>query len=94
MSLTFEWDPDKAAQNLRRHGVSFEEASRAFREPLSRTIHDPDHSDDEDRFLLLGESEPGRLVVVAHTYRGRRVRIISARVARRRERKTYEEDPP
>lgn len=93
MSLTFEWDPEKAAQNLLRHGVSFEEASRAFRDPLSRTIHDPDHSDDEERFLLLGEVEPGRLLVVAHTDRGRRVRIISARVAGRRERKTYQEDP-
>ena len=93
MSLTFEWDPEKAAQNLRRHGVSFEEASRAFGDPLSRTIHDPDHSDDEDRFLLLGEADPGRLLVVAHTERRNRIRIISARVAGRRERKTYEEDP-
>ena len=93
MSLTFEWDPEKAAQNLSHHGVSFEEASRAFRDPLSRTIHDPDHSEDEDRFLLLGESGPGRLLVVSHTERGRRVRIISARVAGRRERKTYQEDP-
>lgn len=93
MSLTFEWDLGKAAENLRRHGVSFEEASQAFRDPLSRTIHDPDHSDEEHRFLLLGESEAGRLLVVAHTDRGRRVRIISARVAGRRERKTYQEDP-
>jgi uncharacterized DUF497 family protein len=93
VSLTFEWDPEKAAQNLRRHGVSFEEASRTFRDPLSRTIHDPDHSDDEDRFLLLGQAETGRLVVVSHTYRGRRIRIISARVAGHRERKTYEEGP-
>jgi uncharacterized DUF497 family protein len=93
VSLTFEWDPDKAAENLRRHGVSFEEATRAFGDLLSRTIHDPDHSEDEDRFILLGESEPGRLVVVAHTDRGSRVRIISARLAGRRERKTYQEDP-
>ena len=93
MSLTFEWDPEKAAQNLRRHGVSFEEASRAFRDPLSRTIHDPDHSDDGARFFLLGQADPGPLVVVSHTYRGRRIRIISARVAGHRERKTYEEDP-
>jgi uncharacterized DUF497 family protein len=93
VSLTFEWDPDKAAENLRRHGVSFEEASRAFGDPLSRTIHDPDHSENEDRFILLGESEPGRLLVVAHTDRGRRVRIISARMAGRREWKTYQEEP-
>jgi uncharacterized DUF497 family protein len=93
VSLTFEWDPEKAAQNLRRHKVSFAEAAQAFRDPLSRTIHDPDHSDEEDRFLLLGESEPGRLLVVAHTDRGHRVRIISARVAGRRERKNYQEDP-
>jgi uncharacterized DUF497 family protein len=93
VTLTFEWDPEKAAQNLRHHGVSFDEASRAFRDPLSRTIHDPDHSEDEDRFLLLGESGSGRLLVVAYTERGGRIRIISARVAGRRERKTYQEVP-
>jgi uncharacterized DUF497 family protein len=72
--------------------VSFEEASSAYRDLLSRTVPDPDHSEGEQRFLLLGESEAGRLLVVAHTDRGHRIRIISARVAGRRERKNYEED--
>ena len=93
MSLTFEWDPMKAGENLRRHGVSFEEASTAFQDPLSRTIHDPDHSDEEDRFLLLGQTDRGQLVVVSHTERGSRIRLINARIAERRERKTYEDDP-
>ena len=93
MSLTFEWDPMKAGENLRRHGISFEEASTAFQDPLSRTIHDPDHSDEEDRFLLLGQTDRGRLVVVSHTERGSRIRLINARIAERRERKTYEDDP-
>ena len=93
MSLTFEWDSMKAGENLRRHGISFEEASTAFQDPLSRTIHDPDHSDEEDRFLLLGQTDRGRLVVVSHTERGSRIRLINARIAERRERKTYEDDP-
>jgi len=93
VSLTFEWDSMKAGENLRRHGISFEEASTAFQDPLSRTIHDPDHSDEEDRFLLLGQTDRGRLVVVSHTERGSRIRLINARIAERRERKTYEDDP-
>lgn len=92
MSLSFEWDPAKAASNLKKHGVSFEEATTAFSDPLSLTIHDPDHSDDEDRFILLGASEGGRMLVVVHAERGRdRIRIISARPATRRERKYHEE---
>ena len=92
MSLTFEWDREKAAENLRRHGVSFGEATSAFGDPLSRTIDDPDHSEDEERFILLGESARGRLLVVVHAERGDRIRLISARIAGRRERKTYQED--
>ena len=87
----FEWDDDKAKQNIRKHGVSFEEASSVFADPLALTIPDPLHSEEEDRFVTLGESHRRRLVVVASTDRGAAVRIISARVATRRERKDYEE---
>jgi uncharacterized DUF497 family protein len=88
--VRFEWDPEKARRNLSRHGISFEEAASAFADPLSLTIYDPDHSDDEDRFILVGVTRAGRLVVVAHTDRRSLVRIISARIATRRERTTYE----
>jgi uncharacterized DUF497 family protein len=67
--VNFEWDPRKAASNLRKHRVSFEEAATAFGDPLSITIGDPDHSEDEQRFLLLGMSHAGRLLVVAHAER-------------------------
>jgi len=87
--LIFEWDPDKAHANLAKHGVSFEEAATAFADPLSFTRFDPDHSAHEDRFLLLGATQSGRLVVVAHTDRGESIRIINARLASRRERRTY-----
>jgi uncharacterized protein len=93
MALLFEWDPNKAESNLVKHGVSFDEASTAFRDVLSITIDDPLHSEDEDRFVLLGTSSRNRLLVVAHTERGDRIRIISARPATRRERLRYEEDP-
>jgi uncharacterized DUF497 family protein len=89
--LIFEWDPAKALANLERHGVSFEEAATAFGDPLSLTRHDPDHSDDEDRFALLGLTSGGRLVVVVHTDRDERTRIISARPATALERRTYEQ---
>ncbi len=91
MSLAFEWDAKKAKQNLKKHGVSFEEASTVFGDPLARTIHDPLHSGEEDRFVSLGESRRGRLLAVAFTERGEKIRIISARLATRRERKDYEE---
>lgn len=91
MPIRFEWDPNKARRNLAKHGVSFGDAATAFGDPLSLTIFDPDHSDDEDRFILLGLTSAGRLVVVAHVERGAGVvRIISARLATRRERRTYE----
>jgi len=85
----FEWDPEKALTNAAKHGVTFEEAVTAFGDPLSLTIFDPDHSDDEDRFVLLGYTLQGRLVVVIHTDRDGVVRIISARLATRRERRSY-----
>jgi uncharacterized DUF497 family protein len=94
MELRFQWDPRKAAANLRKHRVSFEEAATAFADPLSLTIPDPDHSAGEARALLLGLSERGRLVVVAHAERGAEIRIISARLADRHERRDYEEDSP
>ena len=87
--MRFEWDPEKARRNLSKHGVSFEDAATAFADPLSITRFDPDHSDDEDRFLLLGATHAGLLVVVAHTDRDDSLRIISARMASRRERRTY-----
>jgi uncharacterized DUF497 family protein len=85
----FEWDPAKAERNLAKHGVSFEEAVTAFSDPLSLTVFDPDHSADEDRYVLQGVSSVGRLLVVAHTDRATRIRIISARLATRRERRSY-----
>jgi uncharacterized protein len=91
MSLEFEWDEDKARKNLKKHGVSFKEASTVFADPLALTIPDPVHSEDEDRYITLGESYRRRLLVVVSTERGDRIRIISARVATRRERKDYEE---
>ena len=78
MSLAFEWDNKKAKQNLKKHGVSFEEASTVFCDPLARTIQDPLHSVEEDRFVNLGESQSRRLLVVVFTERGDRIRIISA----------------
>lgn len=92
VGVNFEWDPQKAVGNVRKHGVSFEEAATAFGDPLSVTIGDPDHSEDEQRFLLLGMSHAGRLLVVAHVDRDETVRIISARLASRHERQTYQED--
>jgi len=89
--MEFEWDPDKAARNLAKHGVTFAEAGTVFGDPLAMTYFDPDHSEGEDRFLTFGHSNEGRLLVVSHADRGTRTRIISARVATRREGKFYEE---
>jgi len=88
--LLFEWDPNKAAQNIRKHGVSFEEAATAFGDPLSITIFDPLHSIDEDRFVLIGMSNRNRLLVVVHTDRNDKIRIISARRATKKEKRQYE----
>jgi uncharacterized DUF497 family protein len=92
MGLLFEWDPKKARQNIKMHGISFDEASTAFRDPLSITIDDPLHSKGEERLVLIGESLRGRLLVVVHTERGDSVRIISARLATNKERLRYEEN--
>ena len=91
MALTFEWDPVKERANRRKHGVSFDEASTVFGDPLSFTIGDPLSSSGEQRFIILGMSFRGRLLVVAHTERHDRIRIISARPASRGEREQYEE---
>lgn len=88
--MKFEWDPDKAAENLKKHGVGFPEATTVFADPLELTIRDPDHSDGEARFLSLGMSTANRLVVVAYTEREDKIRIIHARVAAPKERRAYE----
>jgi len=91
--LEFVWDRDKAAANLAKHGVDFEDATTAFDDPLSITVRDPDHSEREERFLLIGQSKSGRLLVIAHTEIGTEIRLINARAATRRERQKYEEEP-
>lgn len=91
MPYQFEWDSDKAEANLLKHGVSFAEAVTVFGDPLSVLLPDPDHSEGEERYLVLGQSAQGRLLVVAFVERPPRTRIISARLATRRERKDYEE---
>ena len=91
MPLGFEWDDDKAKSNLAKHGVGFEEAATVFADPLSWTIPDPAHSQVEDRFVIIGSSYHGKLLVVVHTERGDNIRVISARRASRQERKAYEE---
>ena len=90
--LLFEWDPNKAKENLKTHGVSFDEASTAFGDTLSLVIYDPLHSEQEDRFVLIGNSHKNRLLVIVHTERADRVRLISARKATKKERKQYEEN--
>ena len=90
--LRFEWDPNKAKENLETHGVSFDEASTAFRDTLSLAIYDPLHSEEEDRFVLIGSSHRNRLLVIVHTERGDNIRLLSARNASKKERKQYEEN--
>jgi uncharacterized DUF497 family protein len=89
--MDFAWSRTKAAGNERKHGVSFREAITVFGDALSLTAYDPDHSDSEDRFITMGTSAAGRLLVVVHADRDERTRIISAREATRRERKDYED---
>ncbi|MBI2977020.1 MAG: BrnT family toxin [Chloroflexi bacterium] len=89
--MEFEWGPAKADKNLAKHGVSFIEAATVFADPLSVVFDDPDHSGDENRFIIVGTSIRRRLLVVAHTDRSDRTRIISAREATNSERQFYEE---
>ena len=92
MKPTYEWEEKKAEQNLRKHRVAFDEAETVFDDPLAITVRDPDHSEDEERFIDIGQSDKGRILVVSYTERGRRTRLIMARLATRRERKKYEEE--
>ena len=89
--MQFEWDPKKAAANERKQKVSFHEAATVFADPLAISFSDPDHSIDEDRYITFGSSRLARLLVVSHTPRGDRTRIISARLTTRQERRIYEE---
>ena len=91
MDFGFEWDPDKAEANERKHGVTFDEAGTVFGDPFARTRLDPLHSIGEERWVTLGQSEQGRLLVVVHTDEGEIIRIISARPATGHERRTYAE---
>ncbi|MCX6581982.1 MAG: BrnT family toxin [Candidatus Aminicenantes bacterium] len=88
--MQFEWDPKKARQNIKKHGVSFDEAVTAFYDPLSATFSDPDHSVGEQRYITIGFSSQGLLLVVAHAERKKNIRIISARPATAHERKKHE----
>ncbi len=89
--MRFEWDPEKAKLNLKKHAVSFAEAATVFYDPLSATFDDPEHSEGEQRFITVGVSSRAGLLVVAHTERGNSIRIINARVATAHERKKHEQ---
>jgi uncharacterized protein len=88
--MQFEWDRQKAKNNIKKHRVSFDEAVTIFYDPLSASFHDPAHSIGEDRFIIIGHSSHGRLLVVSYTERGKTIRIISARTATALERKRHE----
>lgn len=89
--MQFEWDPKKAEQNLKKHGISFGEAVTVFYDPLSATFDDPGHSLDEQRYITIGFSSQGHILLVAHAERGKTIRIISARLATAHERKKHEQ---
>jgi uncharacterized protein len=88
--MKFEWNDDKAVRNLSKHGVSFDEAKTVFNDPLYIDFYDPDHSDAEERYLIVGESNRGRLLIVSYLERQNSIRIISARQVTRSEREAYE----
>jgi len=90
--LLFEWDQEKADKNIKKHGVSFDEASSVFGDVLSLTVFDPLHSEKKDRFVLIGNSFKNRIIVIAHAERGDKIRIISARKATKNERMQYEKN--
>lgn len=91
MKLGFEWDEEKAKANLKKHRVDFDEATTVFMDPYSMTIHNPAHSTDEQRYIDIGTSDKGRVLVVVYTERGSHIRLISCRMATSSERKLYEE---
>lgn len=90
--MQFEWDNNKAISNFRKHGISFVDAATVFGDPLSVTFPDPDHSIDESRFLTIGLSSTSKIIILSHTDRGDKIRIISARKATRKEQRFYEEE--
>ncbi len=95
---SFEWDPNKAVENRRKHGIGFEQAATVFRDKLAVSIYDEDHSEDEERWITLGQAENDQLLVVVHTYQEisnteATVRIISARLATPHEQRNYEQNP-
>jgi uncharacterized protein len=90
--MQFEWDPRKAKENFRKHGVSFDEAVTAFYDPFSATFDDPDHSVGGQRFITVGYSSNPRLLVISHTERGKNTRIINARPATTHERNNHEKE--
>lgn len=90
--MYYEWDEEKAEQNLLKHGVAFQEAFTVFKDPKYKEIYDPEHSEDEDRYIIRGISKKGRLLVVSYTERGNNIRLISARKATKEEIKGYEEN--
>lgn len=89
--MDFEWDTYKAESNLLKHGVSFFEASEVFSDPFSSTVHDPDHSLDEHRYLIFGKNHSGNYLVVSYTERNDKIRLISARPMTPKERRSYEQ---
>ena len=89
--MRFNWDENKAVSNRSKHGVSFEEAKTVFDDPLYVDFYDPAHSEEEDRYLIVGESNQRRLLIASYTERGNLIRLISAREVTRTERKVYEE---
>jgi uncharacterized DUF497 family protein len=89
--MQFEWNKNKAVKNLSKHGVSFEEAKTVFYDPLYVDFYDPEHSESEERYLIVGESDRGRLLIVSYTERGDVIRLISAREVTQNEREAYEE---
>ncbi len=89
--MEFEWDEEKAEANLSKHGVSFDEARTVFDDPLYLDFYDPDHSEAEDRFIIVGQSQQRRLLIVSYTERRDKIRVISAREATRIEKDAYEE---
>ncbi|MFM7355076.1 MAG: BrnT family toxin [Microcystis aeruginosa] len=89
--MQFDWDKNKTERNLSKHEVSFEEAKTVFDDPLYVDFYDPEHSEDEDRYLLVGQSNRGRLLIISYTERGNLIRLISAREVTKTERETYEQ---
>ena len=89
--MNFDWDESKAQANLAKHGVTFDEAKSVFADPFYVDFYDPDHSDEEERYIIIGQSQRARLLVVSYTERQQQTRLISAREATRREKQAYEE---